>query len=76
MLQTDTERMTVEHYTELIDLLHEKISRLEHDKDEQRKEINRLYGLVFACYGESTKSTRQTNGQETYRHHCRQVRCH
>lgn len=42
MLQTDTERMTVEHYTELIDLLHDKISRLEHEKDEQRKEINRL----------------------------------
>lgn len=42
MLQAEAERMTVEHYTELIDLLHEKISRLEHDKDEQRKEINRL----------------------------------
>lgn len=42
MTQAEAERMTVEHYTELIDLLHEKISRLEHDKDEQRKEINRL----------------------------------
>lgn len=42
MLQAEAERMTVEHYTELIDLLHEKISRLEHEKDEQRKEINRL----------------------------------
>ena len=36
------ERMTIEHYAELIELLHEKIKRLEHEKDEQRKEINRL----------------------------------
>ena len=36
------ERMTTEHYAELIELLHEKIKRLEHEKDEQRKEINRL----------------------------------
>lgn len=42
MTETTAERMTVEHYTELIDLLHEKITRLERDKDEQRKEINRL----------------------------------
>lgn len=40
--KTTAERMTVNHYGELIDLLHDKISRLEHDKDEQRKEINRL----------------------------------
>lgn len=38
----EAERMTIEHYTELIDLLHEKINRLERDNDEKRKEINRL----------------------------------
>ncbi len=34
--------MTVEHYNELINLLREKILRLECDKDMQRKEIKRL----------------------------------
>ena len=34
--------MTVEHYNELINLLREKILRLESDKDMQRKEIRRL----------------------------------
>lgn len=34
--------MTVEHYNELINLLHEKILRLECDKSMQRKEIKRL----------------------------------
>lgn len=42
MTETKAERMTVEHYTELIDLLHDKIRRLERDKEEQRKTINRL----------------------------------
>ena len=42
MTTAEVERMTVEHYSELIDLLHDKISRLERDKDEQRKEIDRL----------------------------------
>lgn len=37
-----SEDMTTQHYTMLIDLLKEKIYKLEHDKDQQRKEINRL----------------------------------
>ena len=34
--------MTERHYAELIDLLHEKILRLEKINDEMRREINRL----------------------------------
>lgn len=34
--------MTEQHYIQLVSLLNEKITRLERDKDEQRKEINRL----------------------------------
>ncbi len=37
-----SEDMTTQHYTMLIDLLKEKIYKLELDKDKQRKEINRL----------------------------------
>ena len=34
--------MNPQHYTQLIDLLNEKISRLERENDSKRKEINRL----------------------------------
>jgi len=34
--------MTDVYTKQLIDLLNDKIRRLEHDKNEQRKEINRL----------------------------------
>lgn len=34
--------MESEHYNYLFDLMKEKISRLELDKDQQRKEINKL----------------------------------
>lgn len=37
-----SEDMTTQHYTMLIDLLKEKIYKLELDKDKARKEINRL----------------------------------
>lgn len=34
--------MSAQHYAQLIELLNDKIHKLEHDKNEQRKEINRL----------------------------------
>ena len=34
--------MSPQHYTQLIDLLNEKIHRLELDNDKKRREINRL----------------------------------
>lgn len=34
--------MTENHYEELVKLLNEKISELDHKNDEKRKEINRL----------------------------------
>lgn len=34
--------MTENHYEELVKLLNEKISYLDHKNDEKRKEINRL----------------------------------
>lgn len=48
--KTDTETireaaaagMDPQHYTQLIDLLNEKIHRLELDNDKKRREINRL----------------------------------
>lgn len=35
-----------DHSTQLIDLLNEKIRRLEQEKDKQRKEINRQARLI------------------------------
>jgi peptidoglycan hydrolase CwlO-like protein len=42
MINTRPEEMTAQHYAQLIDLLNEKISRLERENDSKRKEINRL----------------------------------
>lgn len=42
MINTRPEEMTAQHYAQLIELLNEKIHRLELDKERQRKEINRL----------------------------------
>ena len=36
------DEMSAQHYAQLIELLNDKIHKLEHDKNEQRKEINRL----------------------------------
>lgn len=45
--------MNPKHYAQLIDLLNEKIQRLELDKDRQRKEINRLKRELKAATGKN-----------------------
>jgi hypothetical protein len=49
--------MNEEYYKELVNLLNEKINRLELEKDRQRKEINRLKAEL--------RKTIKTTGSET-----------
>lgn len=55
--------MTEQHYTQLVSLLNEKITRLERDKDEQRREINRLKTEL-----RKAKKEAQTNETEDNNH--------
>ena len=56
----NTLRMTTSHYNELIDLLHEKIRRLEREKDEQSEEINQLKRELKAA--ENRRESQTTGG--------------
>ena len=56
----NTLRMTTSHYNELIELLHEKIMRLEKLNDEKRREINRLKRELKAA--ENRRESQTTGG--------------
>ena len=57
--------MTEQHYTQLVSLLNEKITRLERDKDEQRREINRLKAELRKARKENqtNETEERDNGQ-------------